>query len=79
MLPVEGPPIPSGPRYLTSRPQFLTYDPDPLPAPPPKPLSLAEEFAEEFCGFARQATVTVYLLGVLWWVLYVIGIHKGVL
>ncbi|MCW2899778.1 MAG: hypothetical protein JWO67_2043 [Streptosporangiaceae bacterium] len=70
MLPVEGAPIPSGPRYLTY---------DPTPPPLPELPTLTEEVTEGVREFARQAVLTLYVVGVVWWVLYVIGRYRGVL
>jgi hypothetical protein len=70
MLPVEGAPIPSGPRYLFH---------DPTPPPLPEPPTLTEEVTAGLREFARQAVLTLYVVGGVWWLLDVIGRYRGVL
>lgn len=72
MLPVEGSPIPVGPRYLTSPPRYVTYDPDPLPSE----LSPGVQALRSFGWQALAWTGVAVLMGVT---MYVIGRYRGVL
>lgn len=72
MLPVEGSPIPAGPRYLTPPPRYVTYNPDPLPS---EPSLIAQELRS--LGWQALAwTGVAVLMGVT---MYVIGRYRGVL